>query len=521
MAVLVYLASRQGTVVTREELENSVWPNEVVGYGAVTNTIIKLRKALGDDTRKARYIVTVPKRGYQLVAEVRHDSLDGRPAARAPGEDAPPAGRPWFRAGVAAAIAVAGLLLAFGLARLWSPARDDAAELPNIVVLPFENLSDSPAQGYLADGITDDIITDLSRLSNVRVIAATTSSTYKGSQASPAQIAAELNVTYVLKGSVRRLGDEIRVNTQLIHAKSGVNAWAQRYDARVTELFAVQDEVTQRIINALAVRMTTEEKDRLAQRATNNLEAYDHFQEGQKQYHISSQESFARAREEYRRAIELDPSYGRAYGALAITTAGGFVRGWSESPHADLEQAVELARKAVALDPSTPQTHFALGWVYLAARKYQDALEQAVHSTRIAPSYADGYALQGLIRMYQGQPKLAIELATKGIQLDPYFTHLYLIALGGARYMLGEYDKAIPTLENASERNENHPMIKLLLAASYAAAGRLDDAAWEIDQLAVMSPTTTVTEVGRSVPIADPAIRQTLLNNLRKAGLPE
>jgi len=217
----------------------------------------------------------------------------------------------------------------------------------------------------------------------------------------------------------------------------------------------------------------------------------------------------------------MDPNYGRAYGALAVSLAASFVRGWSDAPNADLDQGLALAQKAVALDASTPQTHFALAFVHVMRKHYDDALQAAMESVRIAPSYADGYALLGFIYMFKGQLEAAIEQNAKGMRLNPYFSYQYLITLGGTRYMLGQYDTAIETLEKAQERNENDLLVKFFLAASYVKAGRDDDAKWLMHRLEMTSPTTTITDVAKALPISDPAIKGALLDDLRKAGMQE
>jgi len=521
MQVLAYLASRSGQVVSRDELERNVWRNELVGYGAVTNTVIKLRKALQDDTKKPQFISTIPKMGYQLIATVAQSGPDDGSSYTVDVGAALPVARrrsmPVFRA--AAIVSVVVVALAYAITSVWPiGARDD--NLPSIAVLPFENLGNDPAQTNLANGITDDIITDLSRLSSVRVIAGTTSATFRGTQLSPEEIGNALNVAYVLKGSIRRLGSEIRVNAQLINTRNGFNAWAQRYDADIRKLFVVQDQVTQQIVSALAVKMTSEERGRLARRATNNLKAYDHFQEGQRLYYVNTKEAFEQAGNQYRKAIDIDPQYGRAYGALAVVLASRVIRGWSDAPRQELDQALDLSRKAVELDASIPQTHFALGFVYLVRRQYNEALQAATQSVRIAPSYPDGYSLLGYIHLYNGHPKEAILQNARGMRIDPYITHQYLLVNGGARYMLGDYTEAIQSLEAAEQQNDNQILVKVFLAASYMKAGRRGDAEWIIERIRIISPTTTVSELEQSLPIADSGKKQVLLASLREAGLP-
>ncbi|MGD9000321.1 MAG: winged helix-turn-helix domain-containing protein [Granulosicoccaceae bacterium] len=535
MEVLVYFASHPGEVITREALERDVWHGAVIGYDAVTNTVIKLRKALQDNARQPRFIATIPKRGYQLIAPVSYleDESANTPSPR-PNMPAANAAQPQRRAGMvmAALAAVSIIALVFGLVWLWpsspSPNKpvgpataDNSVVPPSIVVLPFENLSEDQKQEYLADGITEDIITDLSRLSNILVIASNTSFKYKGKPVLLEEVAADLDVEFVLQGSIRRVGEAVRVNARLVNAKTGFNTWAQRYDRNIAELFAVQDEVTHSIAKALAVKITTQEKTRLAQKTTDSLKAYDFFQEGKRIFQGNTKETSELAREMYRKAIELDPGYGRAYGAMAFSLAEEFRRGWTGTPVETLDRALVLARQAVALDESAPQTHFALGFVHLMRKEYASAEKAATQSLTVAPNYADGYGLLALIKANLGQPEQAIEINTRAMRLNPYYTWNYLYTQGSAHYMRGDYEAAITTLEQAQARNENVVQVKLFLAASYMKAGRQDDAEWITDQLEILSPTATLTEINRTIPIADPEIKRTLLADLRKAGLPE
>lgn len=530
MEVLVYFASRPSEVITREELERDVWHGAEVGYDAVTNTVIKLRKALQDDARQPRFIATIPKMGYQLIAPVTGPVDDDGPGSAATVASEPlsepiaeaqrerPA-RPARRTGLAIAV-LAGILV-LGLVWLWPLGSKNSVAPPSIVVLPFENLSNDRKQEYLADGITEDLITELSRLSNLLVIASNTAFTYKGKQVTPEEVGADLNVGFVLKGSIRQLGNEVRVNAQLVNTKTGFNTWAQRYDRKITEVFAVQDEVTNSIVEALAVKMTNREKHRVALRTTINMKAYDFFQEGQRIFKVSTKETNQQARELYRNAIELDPSYGRAYGALAYTLATDFRNGWTDTPTETLDRALVLAEQAVALDDSTPQIYFALGFINLALKEFDKAEKAAAQSIKIAPNYADGYGLLALINMHLGKPERAIELNAKGMRLNPYYTYHYLYTLGSAYYILGDYDAAIATLEKAQARDENAVHVKLFLAASYVQANRQDDAEWVAEQLKMLSPTATLSGIDKTIPFSDQELKGTLLEDLRKAGLHE
>lgn len=523
MAVLVYLVRHAGEVVSRESLERDVWQGAVVGYDAVTNTIIKLRKALQDDARQPRFIATIPKKGYQLIAEINR-AVSTSPVNQEPVSMPAPAS-PDDKVSYSSRLQIMLLTLLAGmglLVLLWFGigASQTVAKQPSIVVLPFVNLGDDPQQAYLAEGITEDITTDLSRMSGIRVLASNTAERFKDRQI-PEQVGEELAVKFVLKGSIRQLGGELRVNVQLVDTATGYNVWAERYDRNISEVFAVQDDVTQSIVAALALNLTSQEKQRLAKQATANLQAYDYFQEGQRLYKISTQLTNQQAYNLYRKASEHDASYGRAYGAMAVVLAIDYRRDWTDNPQETLDRALQLAKKAVALDDSTPQTWWALGFVYLAQKEFSHAEQAAMKSIEVAPNYADGYGLLGVINSYAGNPEKAIAYNDKGIRLNPYYSHEYLVTYGLAYYTLADYARSISILEQGYARNPNHVVIKFLLCASYVGAGRLEEAEWLALELQSTRPATTLGSIAHSVPLARSDTLQALLADLRTAGLPD
>ncbi|MCK5387004.1 MAG: tetratricopeptide repeat protein, partial [Gammaproteobacteria bacterium] len=393
--------------------------------------------------------------------------------------------------------------------------------LPTILILPFDNLLADKQHDAFVDGITEDIITDLSRLSNLFVFASNTSFQYKGKQVTPQQLRKELNVDYVLKGSIRRVDKSLRLNVQLVDTKTNFNVWAERYDRKVDEVFAIQSELTQQFINALTVKLTSHEKQQLVTRSTLNLQAYDHFLSGQRISKQRTKESNEQARIEYRRAIKLDPSYGRVYGALAFSMAVDYRRGWTDTPIETLDRALALAEQATLLDINAPQTYWVLGYVYMM-RKELDAAERAAkQSIAIAPNYADGYGLLALINNHHGNAEKALKLIKKGMQLNPYYTFDYPYNLGRAYYSLGRYKEAITALEQAQERNENVMPVKLFLTASYIKTGRIDDAQWLVEQILVLTPGTTVSHIDKTIPIDNRKLKKVFLEDLRTAGLPE
>ncbi|MGD8925732.1 MAG: winged helix-turn-helix domain-containing protein [Thioalkalispiraceae bacterium] len=538
MEVLVYLAEHAGQVITREALERDVWQGALVGYDAVTNTVIKLRKALQDDAKNPSYIQTIPKKGYKLIAtlteasqvsqsrqpqstetSVNEHTHTGTQAPHSEPQSVPPTAKRLTKP-VQLGITVL-IVMAVALVIWLSLTPTTQSSIPSVIVLPFTNLGDDNTQNYLAEGMTEDIITDLSRMSNLQVLASSTSEKYKEKQVEPKQIGQELNVSYVLKGNIRQLGDELRVNAQLIETSSGFNVWAERYDRKVTEVFSVQDDVTQNIVNALAIKLTSQEKQRLSRRPTDSLKAYDYFQEGQWLYKVNTIESSRRANEMYRKAIELDPEYGRAYGAYAVNMAMEYRRGWSDSPTVTLDRALALAKKAVKQDDSIPQTYWALGFVHLARKEFDKAEQAAQKSIDVAPNYADGYGLLALIKSYTGQPELAIELNNKAIKLNPYYSYEYLNTYGIAYYTMGNYSEAIKVLERAHQRNPNHVVMKLILTASYVGVKRLNEAEWLVNEIAALSPNLTLETVANNIPFDDKQTVQSLVKDLRTAGLPE
>lgn len=531
MEVLVYLASRQGEVITREELERDVWRGALVGYDAVTATVIKLRKALKDNAKQPRLIVTIPKRGYQLIAPVTEltDEVVVSPVAtKQPVTQTSDSQSTNSQTRIPNSLlrllpmAVLGIfVVAILMFAFMQIAVKSNKALPSIVVLPIENLDTSEEYDVFVDGITEDIITDLSRMSNLTVFASATTFKYRNQKITPQALRDELNVDFILTGSTRRYDNDIRINVQLINTKNGHNVWAQRYDRKVVEVFAVQDEITTSLVETLAIKLSSQEKQRLSQRATNNLDAYEHFLEGQRISRQQTKQSNAQARESYRRAIEIDPTYGRAYGALSYTLALDYRHGWTDTPVQNLERALELAEKGIAFDDSIPQTYWSLGYVYLRRNEYEKALKAAADSIRVAPNYADGYGLLALISNGLGQANKALEYATRGMQLNPYYTWDYLFNVGFAHYLLGSYAQAIELLEKAQARNENAIPIKLILAASYAHTDRLDDAQWMVDQISVLNSSTTISHTSSTMTLSEPNLKAMLLDGLRKAGLPE
>ncbi len=391
---------------------------------------------------------------------------------------------------------------------------------PSIAVLPFINLSDDPKQEYFVDGMTEDLITDLSKLSGLFVIARNSVFTYKDKAVKVRQVAEELGVRYVLEGSVRRVGDQIRINAQLIDATTGDYLWAERYDRQLQNIFAIQDEITANIVQALEIRLTTQEKEALIANATINFDAYELFLRGQRSYRSRNRESISEAINMYREAIKLDPGFSRAYGAIAVAMIFQYSRGWTESPLETLNLALELAQKAEEMNSRIPQVYWSLGYVHLFREEYDKAIQATQKAIEIAPNYADAYGLLGFIYNHQGNPDEAIVSITRGMYLNPYYTYDYPYILGRAQYLAGKYQDAIDNLNKALEKNETAAYPRVYLIASYVRQGLIDDAKWEVEQLQVHSPELTISHLKRTSPQTDTLMDELALD-LRKVGLPE
>ena len=523
--LLLFMAMRPGESISRSNLMDALWPNMVVGDEALSNAVNKLRKALGDDHHDPLFIETIPKVGYRLIAAVGIPE----PSKATPDvvAESPPSEmsrlRAWRLPLVAALMIV--VISIYLIYQTYGPQiQEETASqdvMYSLAVMPFESLGDDPVQLNLADGLTEDLITDFSRLSNMLVISGTSTNHYRGKDISPQTLAEELGVDFILKGNVRRIGDKIRVNAQLIDAKNGYNRWAERYDKGVEEIFAVQNDVTNSILTSFDLKPPSQEMERVDRAATSNLLAYDYFLEGQRLSKIQTKESHEEARVAYRKAIDADPGYGRAYGALAYLMSVSYRRGWTDTPTETIDRAVQLGKQGVELDDTIPQTYWSLGFAYLMKRDFEKAEQALQDAIRIAPSYADGYGLLALIKNNQGEPEKAIEYIRKGMRLNPFFTWDYYFNLGRAYYTMGRYEEAIEYLLKAKERNENVIQIRLILAASYVNVNRMDEAEWEVEEVQFLNPTETLTHTRQTMPMTNLAYLDKFISDLRKAGLPE
>jgi len=521
MDLLLYLAQHPGKVLTREELEQAVWVGTVVGYDALTSAVIKIRKAFGDNSRNPWLIETLSKKGYRFIApvlEVQPGVNPATPAAPANLTNKFQSKRRWFTGLSILALALIVSAITWYASRRSAPVIVSAAN-PSIVVLPFANLSGDPHFEYFSDGITEDITTDLSKLSGLLVIAPNSANSYKNQPLSLKSVARALNVRFVVEGSVRRAGNEIRVTAKLIDAHSGSHLWAERYDRKLQDIFSVQDDVTHNIVSALALTLTDKEKAMVAHRYTDSVEAYDLLLRGQSLYARSTKEDNSRARDLYRKAIGIDPKFARAYAALALTYAEDFRFGWSSNAESSLQQAEEFARKGVALDNTIPQTNWVLGYVLVSKKQFDDATAAAERAIAVDPNNADAYTTLAYGRVYQGRSEEAINLVRKAMRLNPHYPSQYKSILGRAYYYIGNYKEAIEILRDAIDKNPVRAPPRLYLILSYVALGQMQDAAWEVDQLQVNNPGFSLATLDQVIPVKDQEQLARIRRDLKSAGL--
>jgi adenylate cyclase len=401
---------------------------------------------------------------------------------------------------------------------------------PSIAVLPFANLSSHPEQEYLVDGIVDDIITELSRFSELFVIARNSSFQYKGKATDVRQVGKELGVRYVLEGSVRRAGDRIRISAQLIDAATGAHRWAERYDRTLEDVFAVQDEVVRTIVAILAAHVRMAETERTRAKLPSSWQAYDYYLKAADTYFNSFNRSFTadalyETRRLLQRSLAIDADSARSYAVLALTYVASWynhVDGDFLSPGA-LDQAHRLARKAVELDPNLPEAHASLGFCLMFRRELDASIAAFERANALNPNCVNWINWQfapALARV--GEVRRAIDVINRYMRLDPLYAPFASSLLGSAHYMLKEYEQALPLLLECVSMSPNWRLGHVFLAATYAQMGKFLEARAAVAELMRLEPNFTISGVARpTVVFKNAEDDQHYFDGLRKAGLPE
>jgi adenylate cyclase len=388
---------------------------------------------------------------------------------------------------------------------------------PSIAVLPFTNMSGDIDQDYFSDGMTEDLITDLSQISGLFVISRNSVFTYKGKAVKIKQVAKDLGVRYVLEGSVRRVGDRVRITAQLIDAKTGHHIWAERYDREMKHIFTLQDEVTGKIVEALAVKLVADEHARLTKKGTDNLGAYDLVLRGSALLNRYTRESNELAAEMFERAIQIDPDYTSAYEGLVWTRLMAWMHAWSYDPKL-LDDALELGKKAVSLDESSPQGHVILGNVYLWKKRHQEAIAELKKAVFLNPNDADALSSLGGALVFSGLPEKALGYLEKAIRLNPNYPEHYIFNLGHAFFELKMYDEAVAALQKSIIKNPNFMPAHGMLASCYGHLGKKEFARAKAEDVKRIIPQFSLKGAAEILPMKDEVFEH-YAEGLRKAGL--
>jgi adenylate cyclase len=393
-------------------------------------------------------------------------------------------------------------------------------EKPSLAVLPFDNMSGDAEQEYFSDGMTEDLITDLSKVSGLFVIARNSSFAYKGKATKVQDIGRELGVKFMLEGSIRKAGNRVRITAQLVDTQTGGHLWADRFDRELTDIFATQDEVVQKIVAALAVKLTRREEQRLRHRGTSNVEAYDFWSRARELLGRGTREAVVQARAMHQRAIEIDPGFAAPYAGLSLASVGEYVNSWTADPAKALDEAESLARRAIELDDQEPVGHMALAGVLLWQRKHDSALAEAKRAVEIDPNHAQAYAFIGMVLMYAGRAVESLDYFATAMRLDPHYSNMLLHLLAQAHYSLGQYETAAAHLLDRIARNPTTDASRMLLAACYGHLGRLEEARTVWAELLKINPDFSLAQRARVLPYKDTAEFERIATGLAKAGLP-
>jgi adenylate cyclase len=425
-----------------------------------------------------------------------------------------------------AVAAVAGWWwLARGPVRVEAPVATKTVALelpdkPSIAVLPFANMSGDPEQEYFSDGISEDLITDLSRISGLFVISRNSSFAYKGRSVNLPQIGRELGVRYVVEGSVRRAGDSVRITAQLVDTTTDHHLWADRYDRKLEDIFALQDEVTGKIVDALEVSLTESERAGIERVSTDNLEAWDYFQRGLTYFYRTTNESNRQAREMWERSIELDPDFADGYLGVAWTHFLDWFLQWNDDPGIP-KRVFEMAERALALDDASGRAHSLLAYKHALEGDSQEAVSEAEEAIILGPNDASNYLQLGIMLNSAGRPREAIPALKKGARLHPHGSFLFLASMSDSYRQLGRREEAIDALKKALIGNPDYLWTHLFLARMYADLEEQELASREAAEVLRISPRFSLEAHRRTLIQSERREKDRHIAALRKAGLPE
>jgi TolB-like protein/cytochrome c-type biogenesis protein CcmH/NrfG len=491
--LLIYLVQNRDRVVSKDDLIASVWAGRIVSESTLTSRINAARKAVGDSGEDQKLIRTISRRGFRFVGTVRTPSNGDEPAH--------PIGSPPDELSEQ------------------SPALP-ASDRPAIAVLPFINMSGDPEQEYFSDGISEDIITALSKLRWFFVIARNSSFIYKGKAVHMKQVAEELGVGYVVDGSVRKVGDRVRITVQLNDAATGSHIWAERYDRGVADVFAVQDEITEAIVAAIEPQLYATESFRAQRKPPNSIDAWGLVMRALSHYWQVTRQDNVIAQELLEKAIAIDPNYGQALGVLAASYTFSFHMGWAG--RADSVPIAERAARAAArADSEDPWAHYALGCVYLFTRRFDDSLAELELALRLNPNFSLAQGYYGLALSYCGRFEEADRAVRRALRLSPRdpFSTVYTGIAAYTQFIRRDYDEAMRLAREAVRQRGDFVGAHRVLTAAAAMAGENEAAAAALQELRRAQPNISLAWIADEMPIMQDCELEHYLDAFRRAGL--
>ena len=501
--LLVYLVQHRDRIVSKDELIETIWHGRVISEAALSSRISAARRALGDNGNDQTLIRTLHKRGFRFVGEVEEGSA---PVAVAAGPS--PLPQPAAAHDAVKLVPSAELL----------PLPDK----PSIAVLPFQNMSHDPEQEYFADGLTEDIITGLSRQRWFFVIARNSSFTYKGAAVDVRDVATQLGVRYVLEGSVRKAANRVRVTGQLIDASNGNHLWAEKYDRELADIFALQDDITNRVIGSVAPQILVAEAARVQRKPPQSVDAWDLVMQAVPHMWRMSTDEHARAQELLQRAIAIDGNYAHAHALLGWTYVTMFNLDTRRPIGEWTDRALATGATAATLDDEEPWAHLVLGLGHARRRRPQLAFRHLTKSVELSPSFALGYAGLGYALACGGQPESGLQALEEAHRLSPRDPFLAIYA-PTVRYMalfaLERYEETIAVCRATTASHPNHAGAWRLMTVSLGLLGRVDEAKDALAHTLTLQPDLSSAHVEINTVYANPEDRSRFLDGLRKAGL--
>jgi TolB-like protein/cytochrome c-type biogenesis protein CcmH/NrfG len=492
--LLICLVKNRDRVVTKDDLISSVWGGRIVSEATLTSRIYAARKALGDSGHGQHLIRTIARRGLRFVGDV-HTQATG-----------------------AVADLVAGAA-AQGEIRETTHRGLPLPERPVIAVLPFDNMCADPAQAYFSDGISEDIITALSKLRWFSVIARNSSFTYKGKAVHIKQVAEDLGVNYVLEGSVRRLGERVRITAQLNDVLTGSHLWAERYDRELADVFSVQDEITEAIVAAIEPQIYAAENFRAQRKPPDRLDAWDLVMRALSHFWRVTRQDNSIAQGLLEKAIAIDANYGHALGLLATSHIFGVHMGWESKSMAPVAERAALA--ATQADSEDPWAHHALGCTHLIARRFEDSVAQFETALRLNPNFSLAQCYYCVALAYDGRWREAEEAVGRALRFSPRdpLSALYYGAASYAQFVGRNYDKAMQLARESIRLRSDFTGAHRVLTAAAGMAGQADVAAAALRELRRVQPDVSIAWIASQMPIKLAPDMHHYLEGFRRAGL--